>query len=210
MGDAYVGLDRDTEAVVAYKKAVALKPDYADAFQKLNEKIESVWYFRTLTERGSPYVEGYRSLGLAHHQLKRYAEAIVAYKKAITLKSDDAFTYCVMGDSYRNLDQYTEAVAAYKQAIALKPDYEDAYFLMGIAHLGQRDYIEAIVAYKQAIALKPDHADVYYYMGYAYREAKLYTEAIGAYEQFLRLKPTGDLADSVRKDLPNLRRLAGK
>jgi regulator of sirC expression with transglutaminase-like and TPR domain len=47
-------------------------------------------------------------------------------------------------------------------------------------------------------------------MGNAYEQLKRYPETVAAYEQFLRLKPTGDLADSVRKDLPNLRRLAGK
>ena len=59
-------LKRLEEALASYDKAIALKPDYAEAFN---------------------------NRGIALRQLKRFDEALASYDKAIALKPDyaDAF-----------------------------------------------------------------------------------------------------------------------
>ena len=55
--------------------------------------------------------------------LKRPAEALASYDKAIALKPDYAEAHNNRGNALRDLKRPEEALASYDKAIALKPDY---------------------------------------------------------------------------------------
>ena len=116
------------EALPSYKKAIALKPDYADAY-----------YF----------------MGLAYRKLEQYPDALAALKKAIALKPDYANAYYFMGIIHHESEKYPEAVAALEKAIALKPGYADAYCFMGLSHEKLKQHTEALAALEKYIDLKP-------------------------------------------------------
>ena len=61
--------------------------------------------------------------GIALQDLKRPAEALASYDKAIALKPDFAEAYNNRGNALRDLKRPEEALASYDKAIALKPDY---------------------------------------------------------------------------------------
>ena len=60
-------------------------------------------------------------LGQMDYENGRYAEAITAYQKAITLKPDYAEVYLSMGNAYYELEQYEATLSAYDKYIALEP-----------------------------------------------------------------------------------------
>ena len=99
-GYAYGELGQYKEAIEAYKKAISIKPDYADA---------------------------YNNMGIAYRKLEQYQEAIEAYKQALCIDTDYALAYYNMGIAYGNLEQYQEAIEAYKQTLRIDPDYTKAY-----------------------------------------------------------------------------------
>jgi S1-C subfamily serine protease/tetratricopeptide (TPR) repeat protein len=201
-------------AIEHYKQAIALKPDYVQAYlfmgfayEDLKRYTEAIAAYKQIIVLKPDDAEAYGYMGNTFIKLKCYSEAIAACKQAIALKPSAA-DYELLGIAYHELKQYTEAVAAYKQAIALDPSFSGFYSRMGDAYQDMKRYPEAITAYKQAIAVDPNDAGTYINMGEAYCEVKRYPEAIEAYEQYLRLEPAGSKADDVRKVLPELRRLA--
>jgi tetratricopeptide (TPR) repeat protein len=66
----------------------------------------------------------YYRRGNALKDLKRPAEALASYDKAIALKPDYAFAYYRRGDALKDLQRPAEALASYDKAIALKPDID--------------------------------------------------------------------------------------
>ena len=84
------------EALASYDKAIALKPDFAEA---------------------------YSNRGNALRDLKRPEEALASYDKTIALKPDYAEAYSNRGSALLDLKRAEEALASYDKAIALKPDY---------------------------------------------------------------------------------------
>jgi predicted O-linked N-acetylglucosamine transferase (SPINDLY family) len=122
------------EAIVAYSKALAIKPDYADA---------------------------YNNLGNALKDQGKLEEAIEAYNKALAIKPDYAEAFNNMGNALKDQGKLEEAIVAYSKALAIKPDYADAYNNLGNALKDQGKLEEAIEAYNKALAIKSDFVEAW-------------------------------------------------
>jgi tetratricopeptide (TPR) repeat protein len=164
LGDALRGQGKLADAEAAYRQAIRLKPEYANA---------------------------HSSLGVLLCDDKRdYAGAIIAFRKAIRLKPDEASYRFNLGNALQGHGKLGEAQAAYRQAIRLKPDCAEAHNNLGSLLCDhKRDYAGAVIAFREAIRLKPDEALYHFNLGNAlWRQGKL-GEAEGAYREAICLKP---------------------
>ena len=128
-------------------------------------------------------------LGEALQELGELEEAIGAYKKTLSIKSDFASAYNNMGLALTDQGKQEEAIEAYNKAIAIKPDYAEAYTNMGIALHEQRKLEEAIEALNKGIAIKPECAEAYYNKGNALKDQGKLEEAIEAFKKAIAIKP---------------------
>ena len=161
-GAVLKGLGQLDLSIEAYNKALAIKPDYAEAYYNMGNALK------------------------AQGQLE---EAIEAYNKALAIKPDYAEAYSNMGITLQEQGKLEEAIEAYNKALAIKPDYADAYNNMGVALEAQGQLEEAIEAYNKALAIKPNYAEAYYNMGVTLHEQGKLEEAIEAYNKALSIKP---------------------
>ena len=164
--DALLNEGRHVDAIAAYKKAIALKPDYADA---------------------------HFGMGMAYGSGQE-AEAIAAYKKALAIKPDYPFAHHNMAGDYYELGRHTEALAAYKKAIALDPDFALTYRGVGRSCRKLKLYTKATAAFEKAIVLLkkeaedyPDSGELYYDIGLIYRDLEQQAEATAAFQKAIVL-----------------------
>ena len=131
-------LNNFSEAIVNLKKAVKIKPDYAEAFN---------------------------NLGIVLKDLGQLDTVVKSYEKIINIKPDFAEAHNNLGVTFKELGQLDAAVKSCEQAIAIKPDYADAHFNLGnvLKDLGRLEQAE--VSYRQAIVLKPDYSDAHNNLG---------------------------------------------
>ncbi|HEX7881875.1 MAG TPA: tetratricopeptide repeat protein, partial [Afipia sp.] len=94
-GNVLIKLDRLEEAIASFDKAIALRRDYAEA---------------------------YNNRGMALFKLRHHEAALASIDRAIQYKGDEAAAYANRGGVLSILARYDEALAAYDKAIALKPD----------------------------------------------------------------------------------------
>ena len=118
-------------SVDAYKKALVIKPDFADA---------------------------YNNMGLTLQEKGELDEAIKAYKKALFTKPYRAEVYNNMGLTLKEQGELDEAIEAYKKALVIKPDFAEAYNNMGLTLQEQGELDESMEAYRKALVTKPDYA----------------------------------------------------
>jgi tetratricopeptide (TPR) repeat protein len=101
-------------------------------------------------------------------KLKRYAEAVDYYERALAIEvADDeaietAEEWHNLAIAQMKLGQYEAAIASYDRALAINPDDPQTLTNRGKAlrHTGRYD--EAIAAYDRVISLKPTYQPVYY------------------------------------------------
>ena len=121
-------------AIGSYRRAIALKPDYAEAYNN----------------RG----EAYRSKG-------ELDDAIVDYNMAIKLKPDYAEAYDNRGALYLGKDKFDRAIKDYTKAIELNSNNADVYNRRGVAHMKKDDSDLAIEDFTKAIELNPGDVNPY-------------------------------------------------
>ena len=90
-------------------------------------------------------------LGASAAQIDMNEEAIIAFKKVISIKPEYPDAYGNMGLVLQEQGKLDEAIEAYKKAISLKPDYAEAYNSLGNAYKDITKLDKAIEAYKQCI-----------------------------------------------------------
>ncbi|MBT3200713.1 MAG: tetratricopeptide repeat protein [Phycisphaerales bacterium] len=120
MGNAYYEMGQYESALAAYDKYTALAP--AGDIHRKTASDKSNEARKRLNERfRNDMIASYREQGYSHYKAKRYKETILALKKYIALKTDDAMVYYMLGSAYEKLKQYPKALTAFKKLLALKP-----------------------------------------------------------------------------------------
>ncbi len=120
LGIAYAALAKYEKAIEAYKNAIAVEPNY---------------------------VEAYYGIGINCGIIGKYEEEIEAYKEAIRIRPDYLDVYYSMSAVYAKLGQNQEALEVCKKALEIQPDNATShqnliilYFITGDKESGQKQY----------------------------------------------------------------------
>ena len=175
-------LDREKSAGL-YKKAVRLRPKYAEAYLGLA---------RVLSGQGE------------------HAEALKAIQNARRARLAYAEASAVEGRIYKDMGDEEKAVTAFKRAVTEGKGYQpEALTGLGLLYKDRaeafasstdfesekQNYLLAAESLKKAaaqLAGAPDAVTIYQLLGDAYERAKMYPEAIKVYEEYIKNFPDTD------------------
>jgi len=143
-------------------KAIALKPDYAEA---------------------------HCDLGLTFHEQGRFDEATASYQKALSILPDLAVAHCNLGLTLESLGKLDESVSSYQKSIAIAPQFAEAHNSLGNAFdkMGRLD--EAVASYQKAIAINPNFAEAHNNLGNGFDKLGRAEEAMASYRKALAIRP---------------------
>jgi tetratricopeptide (TPR) repeat protein len=184
------------EAVVHYKRLLALKPGYANAHNNLGLALEAqgrideaVNHYERALALNPEHVDGHNNLGNALLKQGRIDEAVARYERALVLRPDFVDAHYNLGIIFNQRGKRDDAIAHYERVLALKPDYADAHNNLGIALAGLGRIDEAAAHYERALALKPDHADAHNNLGLVLVTQGRIDDAIANYRRALAINP---------------------
>ena len=196
MGASAAQIGKLDDAILAFQKAISIKPDYAEAYNNMGATLqdqgklnEAVGAYKKAISIKPDYADASYNLGNALRDQGKLEEAIEAYKKALSIKHDYAEVYNNLGLSLYDQGKLEEAIEAYKKALSIKPDFTEAYNNLGLSLTAQGKLNEAIEAYKKALSVKHDYADALNNIGNVLKEQGKLEEAIGAYLKAISINP---------------------
>ena len=158
----YSRLKNYEAATVSYNKAIALKPDFAEA---------------------------HHNRGIFLSEIGKYEESIAVYNKAIALKPGFTEAYNNLGNTLKLLGKHKEAIISYSKAIEFNPNNAEAYSNLGVVFNKLSKHDQAVSCYNKAIELKPDFAEAYNNLGEVFRKLERYQEAIIQFNKSMFLNP---------------------
>src|SRR5262245_28558310 len=131
-------------------------------------------------------VTGYR----LQHRLKRPAEAVEAFQKAIAADSTFSWPYNNIGLLYMNQNDNEQALAWFTKAVEVNPNHLRAVHNQGRAAHKLKRYDQAATAYSRTIAIDPSYAEAHANLGRVLIEAGRQTEGYRELQVAVSLDPS--------------------
>ena len=154
--------DNQTEmAIEAYKRAVEINPDFAEAYFKMGIAFALIEKEALRTGTGE-IVPGETTAGnktVKPNSEKMFEKAVAAYKKLIASTPDDAVSHFNLGRAYNKLNKDEEAEKSFETAVKLKPEEVEFLSVLGGSRIKLAKYHEALVPLKKALELDPENAE---------------------------------------------------
>ena len=181
LGNARLTIGKAAEAVESFNRAIALRPNFADAYVSLGSAREMLGhaadaehaYQKAIALRpDSP--SAFNKYGVFCFKRGRYADAATNYRRVVELLPDSARGYTNLGAALQELGQYDEAIAAHRRAIAIAPS-AISYSNLGTIEFFRGQYDEG----RRAPRAVPEN---WINLGDAYRLSGRQTDAAHAYE----------------------------
>jgi tetratricopeptide (TPR) repeat protein len=157
------------ESVKAYKKALEVDPDNADAltglaiaYSDLGDAQSAADVLKKLAEK-NPSARSLEALAETYRQLRQYGMAADALRRALILNPPNA------GEIKRSLAEtlvaagrYPEAIQTYQELAADDPNDFEAYLSISQIYIRQRDFVKATEASDMARKIDPSNLKVRY------------------------------------------------
>lgn len=155
------------------EEAIALEPNYADAFRTLAvTHLWDVWFGWSKSTRES------------------FKQAETLAQKSLALDNTNALTVGLMGHIYLLKRQHDKAIAEGERAIALSPNLAYGYMLLAATYRFSGRAKEGIPLLEKAIRLQPYAPSSYlYHLGMVYNFTGRYDEAIAVLKKALKRTP---------------------
>ena len=147
LGDVHSQMGSYEEAIAEYKKALVIKPNFAEANY---------------------------GLGQCYNKLGMVEDEIAAYKRALAVKPDMPAALVNLGNAYFGQKKFAEAIEQYKRAAELKPDEATIHYNLGAAYSNGKNYEQAVAAYLRAVELDPKMADAHFGLAVGFYQLKKY------------------------------------
>jgi tetratricopeptide (TPR) repeat protein len=189
------------EAIASFEKAIALKPDFYEAFSNMGlsyglkgESIKAIECYEQVIAIKPNFYEALNDMGFLYALRGENIKAIECYEKAIAIKPDDYWAFNDMGYAYYKLENYDKAIECYQKSISITPNNPEAFYNMGDAYFVKGDYDKAIECYKKVLEIKPDYHEALYSKGKAYYIEGDNKKAIKSYQKAIEIKHDYDEA----------------
>ena len=198
LGAAFLHVGRHEEAIKVLKRAISIKPDYADAWTNLGAALIDAGRpteARLVLERAilinPDYPEAYFNLGNIYFKNLRDNDAAISFfTKAITLKPDYVNAYANLGVVFSHMQRYEEAITVLKRAKSIKPDYVEIHNNLGAVLIDAGREEEAKQVLEEAIRVNPDYPEAYFNLGNIYfTHLRDNNGAIPLFAKAIMLKP---------------------
>ncbi|OPX73445.1 MAG: photosystem I assembly protein Ycf3 [Methanoregulaceae archaeon PtaB.Bin108] len=183
-------------AIDTYKTAVALDPEYLDAWISLayayaqsNRLDDAAGAYEHAISISPDNIPALKGLSYIYSRLGKDQEALRIIDRAVEINPVDPLSWLQKGLTLSALGRVNESIPVYRKVLELSPDNYDAWLCMGLDYFSAGEYQPALEAFDQALKID-DRSDIAWkYKGDTLSRMGRYTEAIEAYNRGLLVSP---------------------
>ena len=184
------------QAIDHYRRAVALRPDYAEAHYNLGRLLveqgqldDAIAHYERAAAINPADAEAQNNLGVTLFGIGRADDAIAHYQKALEIRPDYAEASCNLANALIAKGDFDGAIARYTACLAAIPDQEEAQYNLASALLRKGRTDEAIVEYQKVLQMHPESADAHANLGSALLAKGRVRDAMAEYTKALQISP---------------------
>lgn len=159
-GNKYFDAGETEKAIDAYKQAVELNAEFAEAFYRLGiayllleSEEEATRLPGEVTEPTPKTSKGKKKEPEKTNAEKAFENAVKIYEKIVKKNPEDDSAFFYLGRSYNKLNEDDKAAKAFRQAAKLNPENGEYQTELAESLINIAEYDEAVRALKKAIEL---------------------------------------------------------
>ena len=183
-------------AMVAYQKALTIKPDYVEAHKKLAEVYlmqgdfdAAIAACQKALKIQPNFASIYLTLGNIFQSQHQFKRAINTYNIALKLQPKFAQAYANLGSIYYKKGQFDLAVFNYQKALEINPKLASVQLMLGNVFAHQGEFEQAVYCYQNLQQLEPENPKAYLKLGEVFGLYGNIKSAIGFYQKALSIQP---------------------
>ena len=195
LGAAFSSVDLD-KAIVHFKEALKIKPDYAMALHNLGIALsdkgnydEAVLYFNKALKINPQQTDVRNNLANILFLQGKLDEAVSLYNKALKINPEHADAHYNLAYVLFSQGKLDEAVLHFKKAITINPEYAKAHYHLGKILINQGKMKQAMFHFAETIRISPDYVETYNKIGMILAEQGKYYKAKIFFSRALQLDP---------------------
>lgn len=200
LGAALSRQGRPEDALAHYEKALAVKPDFAWAYNnkgvvlaKLGRFDEAVFHYEKALTLQPDYHEAHSNFGEVLAKLGRNEEAAAHLREALRLKPDCAEALVNLGWISAEQGRAKEAIEQFREAVQFRPGLPEAHFSLAFMlwkqdEKGKKE--QAAQHLTKALALRPDYGEAHHLLGKSFAEQGLSENASRHFLKAIALLPS--------------------
>jgi tetratricopeptide (TPR) repeat protein len=167
LGAAFCPVDID-KAIVHFKEALKIKPDYAMALHNLGlanilflqgKLDEAVSLYNKALKINPEHADAHYNLAYVVSSQGKLDEAVLHYNEALKINPDYASAHCGFGSLLIKQGKFKEAMFHFAEAIRINPDYAEAYYNIGVIFSRLKKFKEASEFFSKAVQIDPDYSE---------------------------------------------------
>lgn len=168
------------EAVLAYRKAIALDGGYCDAMDNMGQLLrrqgkidEAIFWYKQSLEVFPNNPVAHTNLAVAYSFQGKYREAISEHQIVVKIDPDDPEGYYGLGTVYLQTNELKLASENFKKAEELyarrsSPIIADARYALGIVYYSLKDFKTSKFYLEQVYSEKQNDLRANYILGFCY------------------------------------------
>jgi len=121
---------------------------------QLHHRVRVMFAEVAATLPGMADADVHMALGVIHHMVHQFDDAVKAFQSALQLRPEDARLWNKLGATLANSRRSEDALVAYSRALDLSPGFARAQYNVGIAYSNLVMYPEAARAFLQALHMQ--------------------------------------------------------
>jgi tetratricopeptide (TPR) repeat protein len=163
LGAALIRHGRLAEAVEQFRKALAIKNDFADAHYNLGSALarqgnleQAIDHFSASLRLAPKRLKALNNMGVTLMLLGRYREALDYLQAALEMSPSDADVHSNIGSALIKLGDPEGAVRHLSRALAIDPEHADALNNLGLVLMDQGQNEAAHRLFARALEINPN------------------------------------------------------
>lgn len=199
MIETYISKNKFVEAVELYKQILDLVSplevrsvhtemsnlfvQWAKYLFEEKDVSECFKIFNLAAQYDSENPEIYYELGQVNAFIKNFNEAILHYKKAISINANVAKYYIAIANAYESIGNTFEQKTSLITAINIEPNNTEVLYKLAVLYDQQHDRTGEVKALEKIIELEPDHIDAKYMLALILESQGNREEALNLYKE---------------------------
>ena len=184
------------EALFHLKKAIEIKPKYADAYHNLGTLLflqgngkEALNHFALALEYNPEKAETHSSIGGILAKQEKFKEALFHFSEAVRINKADGEAHYNLGTILLQQGKTQEGVYSLNQSLETLPENPKTHHNLGLAFESMGELEKAVEHYRKSLRIDSKNADTHFCLASLFSKQGRGEEAIFHLNETIKLNP---------------------